>query len=527
MKIAVGSDHAGFELKQELAEALRQAGHEVLDVGTDSARRPSTTRTSPRRWAGPCCDGTGRARRAHLRQRRRAPRWPPTSSPASGPRICHDTYSAHQGVEHDDMNVLVLGGRVVGTALARELVDAFLDARFTARSGTCGGCEPRLAEGARAPDGEGPGRARCDPRRSQYGQSVWLDFIRRSLITSGELKRLVEEDGLRGVTSNPAIFEKAIAGSDDYADVHRGDRQGAASSTPRRVYETLAIKDIQDAADVLRPVYDRHGAARRLRQPGGLARPRARHRRARSTKRAACGSAVDRAERDDQGARRRRRASPRSATLISEGINVNVTLLFAQRGLRARRRGLHRRPRGARRRGGDRRRVASVASFFVSRIDTRGRRAARGEAARRPRGADKARLAALLRQGRHRQRQARLPALQEDLRRPALEALAAKGAQTQRVLWASTGTKNPQLPRRALRRGADRPRHRQHRAARDARRLPRPRPAARRASRRTSTSAMRRRSTTLEKAGISLEQGRPTSCWPTASRSSSSRSRSC
>src|SRR5262245_4243956 len=93
----------------------------------------------------------------------------------------------------------------------------------------------------------------------QYGQSVWLDFIRRSLIAGGELKRLVDEDGLGGVTSTPAIFEKAIDGSDDYAAAIQeiSDRHPGGA---KAVYERLAIKDIQDAADVLRSVYDRTGS---------------------------------------------------------------------------------------------------------------------------------------------------------------------------------------------------------------------------------------------------------------------------
>ncbi|MGA2237332.1 MAG: transaldolase family protein, partial [Terriglobales bacterium] len=88
-----------------------------------------------------------------------------------------------------------------------------------------------------------------------YGQSVWLDYIRRDLFTSGELKRLIEEDGLRGMTSNPAIFEKAIAGSADYTDL----LQSLATRTDldaKGRYEILAIRDIQDAADSLRPVYE-------------------------------------------------------------------------------------------------------------------------------------------------------------------------------------------------------------------------------------------------------------------------------
>ena len=90
---------------------------------------------------------------------------------------------------------------------------------------------------------------------NEYGQSVWLDYIRRNLITSGELKAFIEEDGLRGVTSNPAIFEKAITGSTDYAGALKSlEKQGGMDA--KQIYEHLAIRDIQDAADVLRPVYE-------------------------------------------------------------------------------------------------------------------------------------------------------------------------------------------------------------------------------------------------------------------------------
>src|SRR5437016_3212522 len=86
---------------------------------------------------------------------------------------------------------------------------------------------------------------------SKYGQTAWLDYIRRSLLTSGELKRLIEEDGLKGVTSNPAIFEKAIAGSTDYETQLAAGRDLDAKA----LYETLAVRDIQGAADELQPVY--------------------------------------------------------------------------------------------------------------------------------------------------------------------------------------------------------------------------------------------------------------------------------
>ena len=92
------------------------------------------------------------------------------------------------------------------------------------------------------------------------GQSIWYDNIRRSLIDSGELERMVAEDGLRGVTSNPAIFEQAIKGSDDYThEIARLRAQGVTDA--KDIYERLAVKDIRDAADILRPVYDETSGA--------------------------------------------------------------------------------------------------------------------------------------------------------------------------------------------------------------------------------------------------------------------------
>src|SRR5262245_37360802 len=90
----------------------------------------------------------------------------------------------------------------------------------------------------------------------QYGQSLWYDYIRRRLITSGELQRLIDEDGLRGVTSNPSIFEKAIAGSTDYDDAFQA-LQTAGERDAKSIYEARAIEDIRSAADMMRSVYDR------------------------------------------------------------------------------------------------------------------------------------------------------------------------------------------------------------------------------------------------------------------------------
>jgi len=130
VRIAVGADHAGFALKQEVAASLRKQGHEVVDVGTDStapvdypdfAEKVSLAVRDGQaeRAVLICGSGVGASVAANKIKGIRA-------------AICHDVYSAHQGVEHDDMNVLVLGGRVIGSAVAHELVQAFVGARYTA-----------------------------------------------------------------------------------------------------------------------------------------------------------------------------------------------------------------------------------------------------------------------------------------------------------------------------------------------------------------------------------------------------------
>src|SRR5256885_6036936 len=162
-----------------------------------------------------------------------------------------------------------------------------------------------------------------------FGQSVWLDYIRRNLITSGELKRLIEEDGLRGMTSNPAIFEKAIAGSTDYADLLQS-LQSRTDLDAKARYEILAIRDIQDAADLLRPVYQE--TKRRDGYVSIEVSPYLAH----DTE-----GSIQEARRLWKAVSRENvmikipgtpEGLPAIEQLLSEGININITLPFSQKG---------------------------------------------------------------------------------------------------------------------------------------------------------------------------------------------------
>ena len=211
------------------------------------------------------------------------------------------------------------------------------------------------------------------------GTSVWLDQIRRNLITSGELERLVRESSLRGVTSNPAIFEKAILGSTDY-DEQIAELAGEGLDA-RQIYEEIAIKDVQLACDVLRPVWDEAGGADGFvslevepafahRTDDTLAQARD------FWKRVDRPNLMIKIPGTDEGV-----AAIEEA--ISEGINVNVTLLFSVESYTAIAeayiRGMERRLEA-----GESLDVHSVASFFVSRVDTE---VDKRLAERRPRGA--------------------------------------------------------------------------------------------------------------------------------------------
>lgn len=268
------------------------------------------------------------------------------------------------------------------------------------------------------------------------GQSIWLDYIRRDMLENGELERMIAEDGLRGMTSNPSIFEKALAGPHYRALLDEAQRPGGDHN---EVYETVVVRDIQDAADLLMPVYE--ATAARDGYVSLEVSPHLAH-----DTRGTLAEARRLWERVDRPnlmikVPGTKAGIPALSELIAEGINVNVTLLFSRAAyeqvadayIAAVERRVKQRA--------DVQRVASVASFFVSRIDTAVDAALESLAERRPEKKD----AALALRGRIAIANAKL-AYQSYLRRfsgERWEALVAQGAQPQRVLWASTSTKNP------------------------------------------------------------------------------------
>jgi transaldolase / glucose-6-phosphate isomerase len=272
-----------------------------------------------------------------------------------------------------------------------------------------------------------------------FGQSIWLDYIRRDLMKSGELQRLITEDGLRGMTSNPSIFEKSIAGGQyqDFLD----SLASRADLDAKGRYELLAIRDIQDAADILGPVYqstkkrdgyvslevspylahDTNGTleeARRLWTSVGRA------------------NVMIKVPGTAEGI-------PTFRQLISEGINVNVTLLFAQPVYEEVAAAFIDGVEKFAASGGDVSKVASVASFFISRIDVLVDSLVNDQLKKESDPARKAKLQSILGKVAIANGKLTYEAYERIFSTPRWKALAAKGAQTQRVLWASTSTKNP------------------------------------------------------------------------------------
>jgi transaldolase len=274
---------------------------------------------------------------------------------------------------------------------------------------------------------------------TKSGQSIWYDGIERELITSGELKRLINEDELRGVTSNPTIFEKAIDNSDDYSDQLReqAERQKSASE----IYEAIAVRDIQMTADLLAPVFEKTNGA------DGFVSLECSPLLAHDT------TATIEEVRHLWLVLNRKNVMikipatsegfPAIEQCVYEGININITLIFSlgsyKKTIQAYIRGLERRVAE----GKPVDRIASVASFFVSRIDTVVDKRLQERIARAGSEKKKEKLESLL--GRTAIANAKMAyqVFKEVFHGERFATLRTQGARVQRPLWASTSTKNP------------------------------------------------------------------------------------
>jgi transaldolase/glucose-6-phosphate isomerase len=271
-----------------------------------------------------------------------------------------------------------------------------------------------------------------------YGQSPWMDYIRRDLLTGGGLKKMIDEDGLRGMTSNPSIFEKSITGSNLYTDILSSP--DAKSMDAKQIFEKIAIRDVQDACDIFKAVYvetKRHDGYVSLEVSPLLA--------------ADTNGTLEEARRLWKAVGRENlmvkvpatpEGVPAIRQLLEDGLNINITLLFAQSAYEKVAEAYVAALEARAAKGQDISHIASVASFFVSRIDTL-IDSKIDEMLKTAQGGNKELLESV--HGRVAIANAKLTykKYQELFSGPRWNALAAKGAQVQRLLWASTSTKNP------------------------------------------------------------------------------------
>jgi transaldolase / glucose-6-phosphate isomerase len=272
-----------------------------------------------------------------------------------------------------------------------------------------------------------------------YGQSAWMDYIRRDLLTNGELQRMIHDDGLRGMTSNPAIFEKAIATSQDYADILTSP--DAKKMDAKGIYERIAIRDVQAACDIFKPVYEesktRDGYVS-LEVSPELALDAA--------------GTLEEARRLWKEVNRpnvmikvpaTKECIPVIRQLLEDGTNVNITLLFAQSAYEQVAEAFLSALEARAKKGQDLSHIASVASFFVSRIDSLVDSTIDEKLAAEKDESKRTLLSSI--HGKVAIANAKLTykKYEELFSGPRWQALASKGAQTQRLLWASTSTKNP------------------------------------------------------------------------------------
>lgn len=439
MRIAIASDHAGFGLKQFLINRLgAEPEHTFIDMGTYAAAPPvdypdyaaaaaaSVVRGDSDRAIVVCGSGAGACMAAG-------------KVPGARAFFAGDTYTAHQGVEHDGANVLCLGERVTGPELALEIARTFLRAEFSDQERH----RRRVAKIAKLESSV------VFPLEalSRQGQSIWIDNIARKMLDSGELRRMAWQDRVTGVTSNPTIFEKAMGHDPEYQEPARALAQAGKSAED--IYWALAIEDIRGAADVQRGIYELTDGL------DGFVSLECAPSVANDTEATAAMTRDLWTRLDRPNAMIKIPATPAGIPAIEEsiasGINVNVTLLFAvelyEEVARAYQRGLRRFFRsggsGSLRHPASRRPAAmSVASFFVSRVDSAVDKLL-GEKIANAQGQDVSRYENLLGKAAIANARHAYERFRAIFSGAEWEALVAQGAEVQRPLWASTSTKNP------------------------------------------------------------------------------------
>jgi transaldolase len=419
MKVAIAADHAGLPLRPTIADAVRAAGHEPLLLGPDTAPpegidyplvaqdvAEALEATEAERGILVCGSGAGVTIAAN-------------KLPGVRAAYAADHYTGHQMVEHDHVNVLTLGARVMGPEVAAEIVAAFVNAVPSTEARHL----RRLGE---VLDFERDRSMNAATRLHDAGQSLWLDNITRALLTSGTLARYIADFAVTGLTSNPTIFDKALTGSADYDDQIRA--QVATGIDGEALFFDLALEDLTKAASLFRPIWDATDGvdgwvslevspklAHDMKST--VAEAKALH------EKAATPNLFIKVPGTPEGI-------PAIEELIAAGVSVNVTLLFSrehyQAAAEAYLRGLQRR-----KEGGLDLDVSSVASVLISRWDA-------AVADKLP-DALRGQLGVAVAKRTYK-------AYRDLLASDWWGQLAAAGAKPQRLLWASTGTKDPTLP---------------------------------------------------------------------------------
>jgi len=437
MRIAIASDHAGFNLKELLMNRLAaEPDLSLVDLGTHAASPPvdypdyaqaaaeAVVRGDVDRAIMVCGSGAGACIAAD-------------KVPGARAFCAGDTYTAHQAVEHDDGNVLCLGERVTGPELALEIARGFLRAQFTDQ-------ERHRRRVGKIAAIEAASNFPVEALLRQ-GQSIWMDNIARSMLTSGELRRLAWEDRIAGITSNPTIFEKAMGHGPEYEEPAR--KLAEQGKSAEEIYWALAIEDIQTGADILRATYEltngRDGYVSLECAPAVA-----------NDTQATIDMTIDlwtRLNRPNVMIKipATTEGIPAIEASIAAGVNVNITLLFAvdlyEQVAHAYLKGLRRffagrEPRNLAHAATRRPAPMSVASFFVSRVDTAVDKLLGDKIAA---GGDVSRYEALLGQAAIANARLAYARFRKIFSGSDWDKLAGQGAAVQRPLWASTSTKNP------------------------------------------------------------------------------------